>query len=150
MNFALPSNWINSNKQIWHKVQIITYFGCYWWKTVWRTRELHYYMQTEKNLAIESSQVVSSPVLCTVCVVLLFHIELHWIHQNTWKPIIVCCLFSGCGINAFRMASSNSSLAAKSCACAYIAFLAGIFSWYADSISSAFCLRIKLENYVTH
>jgi hypothetical protein len=21
--------------------------GCYWWKTVWRTRELHYYMQTE-------------------------------------------------------------------------------------------------------
>jgi hypothetical protein len=21
--------------------------GCYWWKTVWRTKELHYYMQTE-------------------------------------------------------------------------------------------------------
>jgi hypothetical protein len=42
-------------------------------------------------------------------------------------------LFSGCGINTFRMDSSNSSLAAKSCACAYIAFLAGIFSWYADS-----------------
>jgi hypothetical protein len=31
------------------------------------------------------------------------------------------------------MASSNLSLAAKSCACAYITFLAGIFSWYADS-----------------
>jgi hypothetical protein len=30
------------------------------------------------------------------------------------------------------MASSNSSLAAKSCACAYIAFLGGIFSWFAD------------------
>jgi hypothetical protein len=32
------------------------------------------------------------------------------------------------------MASSNSSLAAKSCACAYIAFLAGIFSWCADNM----------------
>jgi hypothetical protein len=75
---------------------------------------------------------VSAPVLCTVCVVIMFYIESHWIHQNIWKPI-VCCLFSGCGINAFRMASSNSSSAEKSCACAYIAFLAGIFSWYADS-----------------
>jgi hypothetical protein len=56
----------------------------------------------------------------------------HWIPQNRWKPI-VCCSFTGCGINAFRTASSNSSHAAKSCACAYIAFLAGIFSWYADS-----------------
>jgi hypothetical protein len=62
----------------------------------------------------------------------MFYIESHWIHQNTWKPI-VCCLFSGCRINVFRMASSNSSLAAKPCACAYIAFVAGIFSWYADS-----------------
>jgi hypothetical protein len=65
--------------------------------------------------------------------VILFYIESHWIRQNTWKPI-VCCLFSGCGINAFRMASSNSSLVAKSCACAYIGFLAGIFFWYADRI----------------
>jgi hypothetical protein len=32
------------------------------------------------------------------------------------------------------MASSNSSPAEKSCACAYIAFLAGIFSWYVDCI----------------
>jgi hypothetical protein len=62
----------------------------------------------------------------------MFYIESHWIHQNTWKTT-VCCLFSGCGINAFRMDSSNSSLAEKSCACAYIAFLGGIFSWYADS-----------------
>jgi hypothetical protein len=60
----------------------------------------------------------------------MFSIESHWNYQNTWKPI-VCCLFSGCGINAFRMASSSS----KSCACAYIAFLAGIFSWYADSMN---------------
>jgi hypothetical protein len=46
-------------------------------------------------------------------------------------------LFSGSGINAFRMASSNSSPAEKSCACAYIAFLAGIFSWYEDSTGDA-------------
>jgi hypothetical protein len=32
------------------------------------------------------------------------------------------------------MASSNSSPAEKSCACTYIAFLAGIFSCYADSM----------------
>jgi hypothetical protein len=46
---------------------------------------------------------------------------------------MVRCLFTGCGINAFRVASSHSSLAEKSCACAYITFLAGLFSWYADS-----------------
>jgi hypothetical protein len=65
----------------------------------------------------------------------MFYIESHWIHRNTWKPI-VCCFFSGCGINAFRMASSNSSLGAKSCPRAYVAFLAflaGIFYWHADS-----------------
>jgi hypothetical protein len=61
----------------------------------------------------------------------MFYIELHWIHQNTWKTV-VCCLFRGSGINTFRMASSSSSPAEKSCACAYIAFLAEIFSWYAD------------------
>jgi hypothetical protein len=75
---------------------------------------------------------VSAPVLCTVGVVIMFYIESHCIHPNTWKTT-VCYLFSCCGINAFRMASSNSSLAAKSCACAYIVFLAGIFSWYAVS-----------------
>jgi hypothetical protein len=37
------------------------------------------------------------------------------------------------------MASSNASPAEKSCACAYIAFLAGIFSCYADS-SSVWCV----------
>jgi hypothetical protein len=83
---------------------------------------------------------VSAPVLCTVGVVIMFYIESHWIHQNTWNTF-VCCLFSGCGINAFRMASSNSSPAEKSCACAYIAFLAGIFSWYADSRSVCQLLR---------
>jgi hypothetical protein len=47
--------------------------------------------------------------------------------------LFLCCLFNGSGTNAFRMASSNTSLTAKSCACAYIEFLAGIFSWYAES-----------------
>jgi hypothetical protein len=83
---------------------------------------------------------MSAPVLCTVGVVIMFYVESHWNHQNTWKPI-VCCLFSGCGINAFRMASSNSSLVAKSCACAYITFLAGIFSWYADCTLIFECSR---------
>jgi hypothetical protein len=54
-------------------------------------------------------------VYCGCCDNVL--IEWQWIHKNTWKPT-VCCLFSGCGINAFRMASSNSSLAVKSWACA--------------------------------
>jgi hypothetical protein len=87
--------------------------------------------------------VVSAPVLCTVGVVIMFRIELHWIHQNTWRPVVYC-LFSGCGISVFRMASSNSSLTAKSCACTYIAFLAGILSWYADSsmhMSSVKCIQ---------
>jgi hypothetical protein len=44
------------------------------------------------------------------------------------------------------MASSNSSPDEKSCACAYIAFLAGIFSCYADSTqSSQFDTRIELS-----
>jgi hypothetical protein len=86
---------------------------------------------------------VSAPLLCTVGVVIMFHIESQWIHQNTWKTF-VCCLFSGCGINAFSMASSNSSPAEKSYACAYNAFLAGIFSWYADIINSTLCRRLNL------
>jgi hypothetical protein len=76
---------------------------------------------------------VSAPLLCAVGVVIVFYIESHRIHQNTWKTFVYC-LFGGCGINAFKMTSSNSSPADKSCACAYIAFLEGIFSWYADSI----------------
>jgi hypothetical protein len=50
--------------------------------------------------------VVSAPLLCAVGVVIMFYIESHWIRQNTWKPT-VCYLLSGCGINAFRMVSSN-------------------------------------------
>jgi hypothetical protein len=81
----------------------------------------------------------------------MFYIESHWIRQNTWKPI-VCCLFSGSGINAFRMVSSNSSPAEKSCACAYIAFLAGIFSCYADSrhmkLLSCLCLSLPYNSWI--
>jgi hypothetical protein len=37
--------------------------GCYWWKAVWRTRELHYYIQTEN---ISQLRVVCSECTCTV------------------------------------------------------------------------------------
>jgi hypothetical protein len=37
------------------------------------------------------------------------------------------------------MVCSNTTPAAKPCACAYIAFLAGIFSWYAESIMVRKC-----------
>jgi hypothetical protein len=49
------------------------------------------------------------------------------------------------------MASSSSSLTAKPCACAYIAFitfLAGIFSWYADCTCSSRLLTVSC-NFVT-
>ena len=42
---------------------------------------------------------------------------------------LVHCMFSGLGTNAFGMGSSNLSLSKKSCTCASIAFLSGIFSW---------------------
>jgi hypothetical protein len=44
-----------------------------------------------------------------------------------------CSLFSDCRIRALRVASSNSSLIAKSYACVNIEFLAGIFTWQVDS-----------------
>jgi hypothetical protein len=70
---------------------------------------------------------------------------LHCITLNSSEHMkyYFCCLFSGCGINAFGMASSNWSLAAESCACAYIAFLAGIFSRYADTTNS--CVSSNAE-----
>jgi hypothetical protein len=110
--------------------------GCYWWKTVWHTRELHYYIRTENinQLTVACSECT---LASTVGVEIMFYIESHWIHHNTWKTF-VCCLLSGCGINAFRMASSNSSPAEKSCACAYVTFWAGIFSWYADSTANVY------------
>jgi hypothetical protein len=98
---------------------------------VWRTRELHSYIQTENTKQL---RVACSECTCTVYCGCCDNV-LHWITLNSSEHLkhVVCCSFIGCGINAFRMASTNSSLAAKSCACAYIAYLAGIFSWYADS-----------------
>jgi hypothetical protein len=112
-------------------------WGCRWlWVensvTHQRVKLLHR-LKTSSNWEY---RVVSAPLLCTVGVVIMFYIESHWIRKDTWNPV-VHCLFSGCGKNAFRMASSSSSLTEKSCACAYIAFPAGIFSWYADSSSCA-------------
>jgi hypothetical protein len=98
--------------------------GCYWWKTVWRTRELHCYIQTEN---IYQLRVACSECTCTVYCGCCGNV-LHWITLNSSEHMTYFCLFSGCGINAFRMACSNTSPAAKSCACVYIAFLSGIFS----------------------
>jgi hypothetical protein len=50
----------------------------------------------------------------------------------THESLIVCCLFTCCGINAFRMANNNLKLTAKSYACMYIEYLVGIFSWSVD------------------
>jgi hypothetical protein len=49
--------------------------------------------------------------------------------------------------NAFRMASSNSSFAMKSCARASTALLAGVISWPVDNIRSSF---FKSEAKKTH
>jgi hypothetical protein len=88
---------------------------------------------------------MSAPVLCTVGAEIIFYIESHWIHHNTWKTF-VSCLVSGGGINAFRMASSNASPVEKSCVCAYIAFLAGIFSWYATVLDYVYILDCVVGN----
>lgn len=45
--------------------------------------------------------------------------------------------------NAFGMRNSKSSFATKSCACAYIEFLAGSISWSVDSGSIRFHARAK-------
>jgi len=39
-------------------------------------------------------------------------------------------------VNAFRLGSSNSSFTPKSCACAYVVYIAGIISWHVDSTST--------------
>jgi hypothetical protein len=49
--------------------------GCCWWKTVWRTSELHYYIQTEN--IIKQLRVACSECTCTVGVVIMFYIESH-------------------------------------------------------------------------
>jgi hypothetical protein len=82
-----------------------------------------------KTSSSGEERVVSAPALCSVGVVIMFYIESH-IRTHERRLFIVC------GINAFRMTSSNSSPDEKSCACAYIAFLSGTFSCYADSIQA--------------
>jgi hypothetical protein len=103
--------------------------GCYWSKTVWRIRELHCYIQTEN---IYQLRVACSECTCTVYCGCCDNV-LHWITLNSPEPMKDFCLLFVLWNKSFRMASSNSLLAAKSCACAYNAFLAGIFSCYADS-----------------
>jgi hypothetical protein len=53
--------------------------GCYWWKTVWRTRELHCYIQTEN---IKQLRVACSECTCTVYCGCCGNV-LHWITLNS-------------------------------------------------------------------
>jgi hypothetical protein len=76
-------------------------------------------------------RVVSAPVLCTVLLwwcSTVNHIEFIRTHESHCL-LFVQWLWNKCS----QEGSSNSSRAEKSCACAYIAFLAGIFSLCADS-----------------
>jgi hypothetical protein len=64
--------------------------GCYWWETVWRTRELHYYIQTEniRQLRVACSECTFT-VYCGCC-----DNVLHWITLNSsehMKYLSVVC-----------------------------------------------------------
>lgn len=85
---------------------------------------------------------MSAPLLCSVGVVITFYTEKKNKLFNdvkyafTNESLFFCSLIVSGTTNYFRVASSNSSLIAKSCACAYIKFIAGIFSWCVDCIYS--------------
>jgi hypothetical protein len=70
--------------------KVYWWVDCYWWKTVWRTRALHYYILTEniKQLRVACSEFAFI-VYCGCCDNILY-IESHWNHHNTWKT---CLLF---------------------------------------------------------
>jgi hypothetical protein len=62
--------------------------GCYWWKTVWSTRVLHCYIQTEN---IEQWRVACSECTFTVYGGCCDNV-LQWITLNSWehmKPIVL-------------------------------------------------------------
>jgi hypothetical protein len=62
--------------------------GCYWSKTVWRTRELHNYIQTEniKQLRVACSECTST-VYCGCC-----DNVLQWITLNSSEHMKYFCL----------------------------------------------------------
>jgi hypothetical protein len=62
--------------------------GCYWWKTVWRTRELHCYIQTEN---IKQWRVACSECTCTVYCGCCDNV-LHWITLNSSEYMKAYCL----------------------------------------------------------
>jgi hypothetical protein len=62
--------------------------GCYWWKTVWRTRELHYHIQTEniKQLRVACNECAFT-VYCGC-----YDNVLHWITLNSSEHTKAYCL----------------------------------------------------------
>jgi hypothetical protein len=62
--------------------------GCYWWKTLWRIRELHYYIQTEN---IKQLRVACSEFTFTVCCVWYGNV-LHWITLKSSEHVKTYCL----------------------------------------------------------
>jgi hypothetical protein len=62
--------------------------GCYWWKTVWHTSELHYYIQTEniKQLRVACSECTFT-VFCGCCDNIL-----DWITLNSSEHMKDYCL----------------------------------------------------------
>jgi hypothetical protein len=64
--------------------------GCYWWKTEWRTRELHCYIQTEniKQLRVACSECTFT-VYCGCC-----DNVLHWITLKWSEHMKAYCLLS--------------------------------------------------------
>jgi hypothetical protein len=62
--------------------------GCYWWKTVWRTRELHCYIQTEN---IKQLRVACSECTCTVYCGCYDNV-LHWMTLNSSEHMKDFCL----------------------------------------------------------
>jgi hypothetical protein len=64
--------------------------GCYWWKTVWRIRELHCYIQTEniKQLRVACSECTFT-VYCACCDNVLIWITL----KSSERMKAYCLLF---------------------------------------------------------
>jgi hypothetical protein len=108
-------------------------------------RLIHYYTETEKQLRVTWSNCTFT-VFCGCC-----DYFLDWITadlkmssvRNTWEPSVCHLLMRGTDV--FRIASSNTPLTAKSCACACIEFLAGTFSWSVDCTLSTAVNRLTSE-----
>jgi hypothetical protein len=62
--------------------------GCYWWKSVWRTKELHYYIQTENIKQLRAACSECTFTVSGACC----DIILHWITLNSSEHKKDLCL----------------------------------------------------------